>query len=729
MKSIFIFLICLFFSKIIAQNPEWINLTNGEKVFRIVDTGDVLWIGTDGGLVSLNKTTNSLKYFNRANVGLPGNHIYSLAIDNKGKVWVGDRDYGIGVFDGEKCFVFNTNNSDLPFNQWNTAISIDNQNRKWIGSLFYLSIFDGQNWKIYRVGDILSSFTIINDIKFDSKGNAWIGGTWGLSKFEGDKLIEKYQGFDKEIKAIYVDRNDCLWLATNRAGLVKLFRDIFVYYDTTNSGIPSNTVYDVKGDSKGNIWLATVKGLVKYNGSKWNIFNNENSQLPDDIFFSIEIDKNDENIIWIGTWKHGLIKFDGQSCKIYKMSNSILPSNNINDIEVDKKSKLWLGTTEGLVSYDGLNWEIFNKKNSDLKNNFITSLFVDNNNSLWIGARDSFCLTKYDGHSWHVFDSTNSIFTREWVRDINMDKKGNLWISTLASGLIKYSFGKWTRYTTFNSNLTSNCLDFIAIDDFDNVWVSLVHNPFTGGKGGLAKYNGNDFIIYNNENSDIPYENVFSPVFDSESDLWFISSKTNLSINLESALVKFDGKNFFTFSKPKNSSLSIIYIDGYNNLWIGGVGLFRFDRYNEWKHYNVLNSGLSENGIQTICIDSNQNVWIGHLNSGISVFRKNGIIFDTTQKFFQIPQSIKLLQNYPNPFNNNTSIEYEINELDVVKLEIYNDIGQRIKTLVNKIQYPGHYKVNWDGKDLNGKICSSGIYLYVLKVNEKFKIRKMILLK
>ncbi len=92
-------------------------------------------------------------------------------------------------------------------------------------------------------------------------------------------------------------------------------------------------------------------------------------------------------------------------------------------------------------------------------------------------------------------------------------------------------------------------------------------------------------------------------------------------------------------------------------------------------------------------------------------------------------KQVKLYQNYPNPFNLSTVISYSIDKVSTVRLEIYNILGRKIITLVNKKKQPGNYKIKWNGRDKNNKIVSNGVYFYKLKTDEKTLIRKMVLLK
>jgi hypothetical protein len=94
-----------------------------------------------------------------------------------------------------------------------------------------------------------------------------------------------------------------------------------------------------------------------------------------------------------------------------------------------------------------------------------------------------------------------------------------------------------------------------------------------------------------------------------------------------------------------------------------------------------------------------------------------------------VPDNMALLQNYPNPFNNSTSIVYQTPELGLVKLTVFNLLGQKVITLVNEEKAAGTYSVEWDGRDDKGRIVSSGIYLYRLESTSFNLTKKMLLIK
>lgn len=86
--------------------------------------------------------------------------------------------------------------------------------------------------------------------------------------------------------------------------------------------------------------------------------------------------------------------------------------------------------------------------------------------------------------------------------------------------------------------------------------------------------------------------------------------------------------------------------------------------------------------------------------------------------------SFALHQNYPNPFNPATKISYSLNSSALVKLEVFDILGAKVATLVNQVQTPGSYKVDFDGSKL-----SSGMYIYQLSTPNQMLTKKMMLLK
>jgi len=108
------------------------------------------------------------------------------------------------------------------------------------------------------------------------------------------------------------------------------------------------------------------------------------------------------------------------------------------------------------------------------------------------------------------------------------------------------------------------------------------------------------------------------------------------------------------------------------------------------------------------------------------ILSTEGIAFEITDN---IPTRYSLSQNYPNPFNPLTRIEYGLPEQSHATIEVFNVLGQRVRTLVSAIQPAGRHRVVWDGKDDQGRDVGSGIYFYRLQAGEFSESKKMVILK
>jgi len=95
----------------------------------------------------------------------------------------------------------------------------------------------------------------------------------------------------------------------------------------------------------------------------------------------------------------------------------------------------------------------------------------------------------------------------------------------------------------------------------------------------------------------------------------------------------------------------------------------------------------------------------------------------------KVPQSTRLLPNYPNPFNPGTSIRFELNKTDFVRLEIFNILGQKIRSVLLEKMSAGSHMINWDGKNDMNKIVPTGLYICKLIADNKTDSIKMFLVR
>jgi photosystem II stability/assembly factor-like uncharacterized protein len=93
------------------------------------------------------------------------------------------------------------------------------------------------------------------------------------------------------------------------------------------------------------------------------------------------------------------------------------------------------------------------------------------------------------------------------------------------------------------------------------------------------------------------------------------------------------------------------------------------------------------------------------------------------------PKEFKLFDNFPNPFNPETVIKYQLPQSSPVRLEVYNNLGQKVRTLINQRQEAGYYRAVWDGRNDLGAAVASGVYIYRFRAGDFLQVKKMILLR
>ncbi len=108
----------------------------------------------------------------------------------------------------------------------------------------------------------------------------------------------------------------------------------------------------------------------------------------------------------------------------------------------------------------------------------------------------------------------------------------------------------------------------------------------------------------------------------------------------------------------------------------------------------------------------------------VQKFYTDSLLAPNVFNSYAAPNKIELSQNFPNPFNGSTLIKYSVPKAQKIVIELYNNLGQRVKTVLNKYHLPGNYRLNIDAANL-----ASGLYFYTLRTKEKTKTKKMLLLR
>jgi hypothetical protein len=143
-----------------------------------------------------------------------------------------------------------------------------------------------------------------------------------------------------------------------------------------------------------------------------------------------------------------------------------------------------------------------------------------------------------------------------------------------------------------------------------------------------------------------------------------------------------------------------------------------FEGFNLYSQIDSLYTGFEfegESDLYAVFDNSNSMKTLQHLKASVN-------LYSTTDP--TIPK-VFVLQNFPNPITNGTTITYQLPKKTKVELTIYNILGQKVKTLINKTIYAGEFSVDWDGRNEYNQLVSSGIYVCRIETLEGSFSRKM----
>lgn len=756
MKFNITIIIALFFvfqiSLLVAQTPHITTYSSGRNVLCTANEGDWLWIGTDGGLVKLNKSTNAMQFYN-------------------------------------------THNSALPDNQIN-CISIDTAGNRWLGTPAGLLNFTGDEWQEHDLSWIGIVNQNIYSISTDTAGVLWLGTKDGIIEYSGgmgalhtSPLMNLQANY---ISGIVIDNNNVKWIACNSSpidaggnGLISFDGENWNRYNTSNSGIRSNYISSLAIGSGGRLWMGhpakvgqyntpAAGGISSFDGTNWQSYDEQNTPMLSKHILTIA--SNASGTVWAGT-ALGLLKYNGDGWTLHQAPGSYSQNSAFSWIGIDGVNTLWLGDgsgkANGLLKLVGNNWSMINPSNSALNANNVKCLSVDANNRKWIGMPVLGELISIDGANWQNMNLYDMGVAYGQVNSVAFDNAGKMWLS-VGNKLICKDGDIWTTHLSYFTDLGQICIDAQNV-----IWVAVYDEPNLGVYGGLLRYDGQNMQIFNDDNSGMPGRRIKHVVASSTGDIWvsvFGYDGTALGLSRYSAQ---SWTNFNTSNSlmPSNQ-INCLAISSQNVLWAGTPsGLLR--RIGSvWTIMSTGNSGLPANDVRAITIDSDNRLWVSACyyhpqfektasilacmeGSAWTVYsdviprgRYCDIIGTDTLgnkwlasssdalgiiDFHEVPVSNEDnlqaaidtfgLSSYPNPFRQQTAISFSLVKAGAVELAIYNSKGQKIKSLYNASLPMGAQRIEWDGTDDKGQATGQGLYLYRLQSNSAVSTGKLIRLK
>ena len=269
--------------------------------------------------------------------GFKGSQVLNIKSDSRSDLWFAVDGYGAARFSGNTWSYFNTSNSAILSNNI-TCIEEASDGTLFFGTANGFSMLSsGKDWSSYRYPGVIMDITVIKSMK--------------------DKTI---------------------WIGTKSTGLFIIEGNTITQIDLSLMG----WINDLEEDNKGNIWIATDSGLIKFDGNTISVLTTADG-LPDDIVTSLHFDSKER--LWIGTY-FGKTASWMQGRTIMQLSlqngNSV---SEINDIFEDRAGNVWFATWgSGLLRYDGVITQAFKKYNGFPEDD-VLSIGEDNSGHLWFG--------------------------------------------------------------------------------------------------------------------------------------------------------------------------------------------------------------------------------------------------------------------------------------------------------------------------------------------------------
>ena len=736
-------LFLLFGSTLTTHAQQWTHYTNGNPINCIVQEGNNIWVGTDGGLVLQSVATGQSQFFNKANSGLGYNIVNAVAVDRNGRKWIATG-AGLFTYDGTTWKKFSAADGLSEYNMACIAVEhAASSDTIWIGYYGGLAKYDGKNFTLYTTQTGLPDW-VITSIVIGSDGTKWMGtSAAGLVRFDGSKFTSynlSNSGIPyNNVKDVMLD-GTTVWVSTDGLGAAKFDGTNWTVYSTqsTSSGLPSNYIRAIRKGSGTAMYFCTLGGLAKLDGGQWTVYHRSPAGLPSDSVSTATFIS--PGTLFIGTTTAGMCAFTGTAWSARTTSNSLMPSNSVSKIFVDANDVKWIGTDAGVIRISGSSWTLFNTTNSSLPDNHIRYIAADRQGRI-LFATDGSGVARCNGTVWDVVPNTT---VWNHLNAVGTDNKGRTWIglNSIDGGFGVTDGSSWQWYypaqTAGGITLPYGAVTSIlfekksASSDSENVWLGI-------NGGGIIKMDGNNWTLFGATNSKLANVGITSMDFDNGGP-----SRPGGSLWVSTwggGLFRFDGTNWTQYPIGLFKDLSVVCVDSRRNKWVGsyGVGvsndvndgLVKFDSLSAIvARYNTSTSSMPGNYVTDVREDKSGLKWIGTYGWGLVVLNDKPAATEVrSDRDGSTPLTIQLSQNFPDPFNPSTTISYQLTAGSVVRLRVYDLLGRQIATLVNGYENVGFHTVRWNGQNEQGVAASSGIYFYQLHAGNFVSTKKMVLLR
>lgn len=413
---------------------------------------------------------------------------------------------------------------------------------------------------------------------------------------------------------------------------------------STNNGLPTNSLLYIHQSSEGYLWITGYSGLIRYDGLKFRVFSNANTEVFNSNVFR-NIAEGSDGKLWMTTQGNGLVSYakgefetygtdiglmhlyrgllaDSQG-RIWAASpdkgwfyfdngafnfiESATPLNNIEvrDIAQSKTGAIWFATLgEGLFKYENGILKRFTETDG-LISDWVYSLFVDDDDNLWVGTSKGICY--YDGYRFHhtLPEITST------VNKIMNDRFGNIWIGTFNGLYRSKAFPRQLEHISSENGLANDFIVDMVFDSEGSLWI-------THYKGGITRVKDGKFTNYTQKGG-LP-GSVVNTVIETQKQTLLAGFDNGELIEIENGRIK----PYLLKTNLTGNRIRHVLIDNSNVLWISTYfGLLKVSPNGTEKWHNEAN-GFFDTQIRLSFQDSKGNTWVGSRNNGVLKMSNNG---------------------------------------------------------------------------------------------------------
>lgn len=398
---------------------------------------------------------------------------------------------------------------------------------------------------------------------------------------------------------------DTFWISSSKSGLIKWQNsgNETIYINETNSGLISSRITCLYIDQNENLWIGTdMAGVMKYDGTNWVSFTSENSELRTNWISAINEDQ--EGNIWLAIYNEGVTKIspNGTLTNFYTYINPELEPDTFHSIFVDQSGKIYFGWSI-LAIYHESSWQVYNY--DDIGASHFTAMDEDNEGNIWL-VSSSFGLTKFDGEEFTVYNTNNSNLPTDDLRDIYIDENNTVWIASSGNGLLKFDGETFDSFIPIINGVDIKFLDKITTNSSNQIYV-LGYNSF-------IEFDGSTFR--NHDLNDVPFQISFV------NDIVIENQETQISTNNSFLTLE---NNIWIDEMCSSTSSNSSHTNIFDTLFIASNdGLLKY-KGEEWINYHSSNSNISANQINCLTSDTAGTIWFSPKDNGLQTY-KNGII-------------------------------------------------------------------------------------------------------